>query len=155
MHNHAENMKHITKQTARNFCLYEKGSVTMQDMVYIDDAGIVRSCCFHETIEEQRLEHPNIELWFFTDVMQEIDKAQEATFKKSPVEITEDRFTEMLEVLPPHNWHRETGSESFKMSEMTCGNYTEIFCRIGEKFYELCDDVHKTHIEIVEMCKAI
>lgn len=41
-----------------------------------------------------------------------------------PEEITEERFEEMLNVLPPIKWTRRDGVEMFCMSEMWTGSYT-------------------------------
>lgn len=48
-----------------------------------------------------------------------------------PVEITEETFWDMLEVLPPKNWNRGGTFESFQMIEHETGNITGTYCRIG------------------------
>ena len=67
-----------------------------------------------------------------------------------PTRITQQRFFDMLEVLPPEGWHRADGSESFKMSEYQAGNITSIFVRIGTDYYELQDRATLTHLEILQ-----
>lgn len=71
-----------------------------------------------------------------------------------PTQITEQRFCDMLEVLPPEGWHRTNGSESFKISEYHAGNITSIYVRIGCDYYVLQDRATLTHLEIVQKVTA-
>lgn len=77
-------------------------------------------------------------------------------FRAPPVEITQERYIEMLEVLPPDDW-RGVGSaeESFKLSERTSGIITAIFCRIGERYFEMSDSVFMKHDEIAKRCRMM
>ena len=50
-------------------------------------------------------------------------------------EITEERFDEQLNVLPPLRWCRVRGVEMFCMREMLTRTYTEQYARVGGKFY--------------------
>jgi hypothetical protein len=47
-------------------------------------------------------------------------------------QITPERFDEMLNVMPPENWKRETGFQHFRMMEYTSGDYTEQFAKRGD-----------------------
>jgi len=72
---------------------------------------------------------------------------------RHPVEgSTEEHFNEMLNVLPPIGWHRTGDGESFKMSEMTSGTITQIYARIGARYFTLADDVRTPHAEIMRRC---
>ena len=68
-----------------------------------------------------------------------------------PKEITEYRFFEMLEVLPPQRWHQGRDCESFELSEHQSGRVTSIFCRFGNRYFEFLDvcgqslAAHATH----------
>ena len=63
----------------------------------------------------------------------------ENQFKSEPVEITEERWHEMLGVLPPVAWKSDSTGESFKISERTAGSITAIFVRIRHRYFELSD----------------
>lgn len=55
-----------------------------------------------------------------------------------PAEITEEKFTEMFEVLPPLKYHSGEGFASFLMSEFHSGPYTHQYIRVtkdGEARY--------------------
>ena len=79
----------------------------------------------------------------------------ENQFKSEPVEITEERWHEMLGVLPPLAWRSDTTGESFKISELTAGSITAIFVRIHDRYFELSDTCTLPHRECVArvLCK--
>jgi hypothetical protein len=59
-----------------------------------------------------------------------------------PVEITEDKWWEMLECLPPMKWCTIDGVEMFCMSEMLSGPYTAQYARAGKNYYTKTVDVY-------------
>ena len=74
----------------------------------------------------------------------------ENAFKREPVEITEDRFHEMLGVLPPVSWRTAPCShESFKISEQTAGSVTAIFVRVDDRYFEFADSITLPHRDCV------
>ena len=132
-------------------CFYVKGSHTIIDTA--TDDGL--STCYGETLEQVQARYPGAELRDFNDaLMAEITEAERSAFCHPPQEITEERFWYFLEVLPPVAWVRAGETESFKVSEFTCGQITQICCRIGNKYYGLSDDASLPHAEIVKRCLA-
>lgn len=73
-------------------------------------------------------------------------------FLGGPVEITEARWYEMLEVLPPLKWRGGGGTQSFMMCEFTIDDITDIFCKIDGRYFSLSDRFTITHEEIVRRC---
>lgn len=74
--------------------------------------------------------------------------------KYQPVtETNKAHFWDMLEVLPPKEWINDSDGESFKMSERLHGNITDIFARIGNRYFTLTDDFRTPHSEIMRRCK--
>ncbi|MGQ3665362.1 hypothetical protein [Citrobacter braakii] len=71
-------------------------------------------------------------------------------------ETTEERFNDMLEILPPLDWHHNEGggAQSFKMMEMYCGNVTDIFVQSGARYFRLRDRVTLAHHEIMARVRA-
>ena len=65
-------------------------------------------------------------------------------YRRPWVEITEARYIDQLETLPPVDWCRGYGGESFKSMEFTGGDVTAIFVRYGARFFE-CHDLHTRH----------
>jgi hypothetical protein len=50
-------------------------------------------------------------------------------------EVTEDEWHDMLEVLPPSDWHTVNGVESFKMIEHLSGDITTIYARYNGRYW--------------------
>ncbi len=74
----------------------------------------------------------------------------ENAFKSEPVEISEERFTEMLGVLPPVAWTRNPANcESFKICERTTGSVTAIFVRVDDRYFELSDSIRLPHRDCI------
>lgn len=68
---------------------------------------------------------------------------------KPVTEVTQERFWEMLEVLPPCKWNRGGSEETFHVSERLWDNYVSWFTRIGERYFECTDTDTRRHVEIV------
>jgi hypothetical protein len=63
------------------------------------------------------------------------EAAKRALYLTPEQEITEERYMEMLEVLPPMAYHGGPGFESFLMCEYTSVPYTEQYARRGDKYF--------------------
>jgi len=74
---------------------------------------------------------------------------------KPPWRIDEKRFWYLLEVLPPCKWRRMSDGESFHISERLSGSIVTWAVRIGSDYFELQDDEHKPHAELVAACRAV
>lgn len=78
----------------------------------------------------------------------------EAPFISECEEISEDRFYEMLNILPPAGWKTDSDGESFKMCEYTSGRITAIFVRIGARFVTFSDRMSTPHRECCRRAAA-
>ena len=67
--------------------------------------------------------------------------------KTEPTEITEAHWHEMLNVLPPVAWTRDSNGESFKMSERTTGAITAIYVALNGRHFTFSDDIRMPHKE--------
>ena len=56
-----------------------------------------------------------------------------------PVEITKERFWEMLEILPPCRWSKHRAMEMFHVSERLTHNLVSWFARLGDRYFECVD----------------
>lgn len=82
------------------------------------------------------------------------EAAQKAKYIGAVQQVTQHRFTYLLEVLPPTKWVRRSGQESFMMSEFLTGNITTIVVRLGTDYYEFNDAATLTHDAIVDKVRA-
>ena len=129
-------------------CYYQPGKPGIIDAIN-PDTGL--GLYGKHTLAETRVEYPGAEIGDFDTVVNQ----QDAYWRKPPVEITRERFWEMLEVLPPEDWRSNGDHETFKLMEYTSGNITAIFCRIGERYWEMQDSVFLSSAQIVEKCRAL
>jgi hypothetical protein len=103
-----------------------------------------------ETIEQMAVRYPSAQL----GKLAEVEAASRAMFRSPPAEITKEHFHKVLEVLPPVDWTDRGHAETFKLAERTYGPITAIFCRLGEKYFALSDDIATPHNTIVAMVLA-
>ncbi|MQL50089.1 MULTISPECIES: hypothetical protein [Photorhabdus] len=77
----------------------------------------------------------------------------EQSVKTAPEEITLMRFIDQLGVMYPLDWQGNTYSETFKLAEMYCGNVTNIYAKVGERYFTFRDVVMLSHDEIINRIK--
>ncbi|AYU97717.1 MULTISPECIES: hypothetical protein [unclassified Enterobacter] len=75
---------------------------------------------------------------------------------KAPAEIDVHAFHDALGLMYPMNWRSsENGEcETFMLAEMVCGNVTEIYARIGIRYYRMRDYSNLDHAEILARVKG-
>lgn len=80
---------------------------------------------------------------------------REAAAVKAPAEIDVHSFHDALGTLYPLNWAcSENGNcETFMFAEMYCGEVTDIYARIGVRYFRLRNYNHMTHAQIVASVK--
>lgn len=76
---------------------------------------------------------------------------------KAPAEIDVHVFHDALGLMYPMNWRSsENGEcETFMLAEMICGNVTEIYARIGIRYYRMRDYSNLDHAEILARVKEV
>lgn len=74
-----------------------------------------------------------------------------------PTEIDVHAFHDALGLMYPMNWRSsENGEcETFMLAEMICGNVTEIYSRIGIRYYRMRDYSNLDHAEILVRVKEV
>jgi hypothetical protein len=75
--------------------------------------------------------------------------------RMAPKEVTEERWHDMLCVLPPSKWRGSNGSQSFHVCEYLSGNFVSWFVNIGARYFELQDVDSLTHAQLVDMCQGV
>lgn len=129
---------------------YVPGRPGIIDVAILRD-GVLRGGYSNETREEMDKRYPGVQIGDLWTVAAQ----SEEMFKRAPARISEERFIEMLEVLPPVGWTRRNSAETFKLSERTSGNITAIFCRIGTQYFEMQDSIFMSHDAIVHACMPV
>ena len=74
---------------------------------------------------------------------------------KAPAEIDVHAFHDALGLMYPLNWScSENGEcETFMLADMYCGNVTEIYTRIGVRYFEMRDHRDLSHAKILASVK--
>lgn len=58
-------------------------------------------------------------------------------------------FMDAISVMYPRDWCGNAVSESFKLAEMFCGNVTNIYAKVGERYFAFRDVVSLPHTAIL------
>lgn len=130
---------------------YKAGDTTIQDVAVQRDGAWFGG---YGGQPQAALEASGYALMTFDAAFDASSAAQHARYVRGPMPTDRESFDRMLCELPPRGWTHDGDSESFKMSEMTAGLITTIFCRVGERFWELSDLVTTPHAVIVRRCLA-
>lgn len=119
-------------------CWYVPGETHLVDLIHPDDGLTLH---YSENAEQIRGRYPNAERMACEEAWRQIEGAARARYRSDIVEISAERFMDALNVLPPVGWTTKTGVESFKISERIWGNITDIYARLGERYFKLADDI--------------
>lgn len=133
-------------------CLYVPGSTTIIDTIS-DITGL--SSIGDETLEETQQRHPGAIICSFDKACEQIYIASCAKYKSDPEEVDLERWDEALNCLPPMKWRGEHTTESFMICEAMTADLHTILCRIGDRYFRLCDSKSLTHGEIVSLCREL
>lgn len=101
----------------------------------VQSGGEWRSAFGGQPLAQMREEMPDMELIPTVDAL----KRENDGYRQPWCEISEARYIDQLEVLPPMDWHRIGECESFKSSERYGGDVTSIFARFRGRFFECRD----------------
>jgi hypothetical protein len=124
---------------------YEVGKTHLYSIAVMCE-GEYRTQYDKETLADLRAQgRTSMELLPFDDACKLIDDAQMAAYCHAPVEITKQKFWEMLEVLPPCKWTRKRlecwsdslSTEAFYVSEPLAADIHAWHVRIGGRYWSL------------------
>mgnify|MGYP001324394886 CR=1 FL=1 len=143
----AQNMPTTPKLKLTDNVVYDPDNWNVLDF-YMSDGRTNINRLTHAEMEAREGKVLGIGHW------ETVHNLREKDFISPPVEITADRWDEMLNVLPPMKWRSGGGAQTFMMCEFTYGIITTIFINRGDKYYELSDKATLTHDEIMEKLAA-
>ena len=123
------------------------GLLGIIDLAVPREDGVLVGQISRESIEQISERYPGAYLDTLSGAIERRNKAMTSAPKK----ITREQFIAALECLPPMGWTSRGYTESFKMSEFTCGNITSIYARIDERYYHMSDVFTLKHEEIIAM----
>lgn len=115
------------------------------DQIFEDEEENFHGLWSKLTIECLHKENPNAKIM----TVEQFYDFQYERFATKSEQVTEARYWEMLEILPPLDMHVSGQNTSFKMSERLTGNLTSIFAQIGDTYWTFVDRDTMTHEEII------
>ena len=118
-----------------NHVFYEKGQNHVYDFAYLFSNG-QRLTCNGESIEQVLERNPGREISIMTydEAAALIEKVNEEQYSVI-TETTEERYNEMLSVLPPSRWGTSFGVTSFLVPECVTGRWYAGYAQIGDRFF--------------------
>ena len=119
-------------------CWYVPGSTNIIDMIH-PITGL--TAILDRDRANVVAEYPAALRIAYAEANRQIEAAAAIKFKRDVTEIDEEKFWYALEVLPPVGWTTHRAVESFRMSERTWGSLTNIYARLGERYFVLTDDI--------------
>lgn len=132
-------------------CFYVPGAHNIIDSAFKNEAGEYVSHVHRKNLMQMRDEHPDVVLGVLDEWIAEEEKRLIGT----PEEITEERWWEALEVLPPESWQNSGGGESFVMMEYYSGRITSIYVRIGKRYCTWHDVANLPHLDRLAKARTL
>lgn len=119
------------KELMQTNCLYKPGELHIYDIVKGDKA--IYSNHLGEGID--KILSKGYELMPFSKALELMKIAENEKVVSNWEEITEDRFDEMLNVLPPENWIRQGKYQEFRMCEYYTSDITSHYFKFGDRYF--------------------
>ena len=132
-------------------CWFVPGETTIVDLIHPDDGLTLH---YEEDTAAIRARYAEARRMTCDEAWTAIDTAALARYKTGIVEIDEARFMDALNVLPPVGWTTKAGVESFRISERIWGNITDIYARLGDRYFKLADDIRLPASTVAERVAA-
>ena len=128
-------------------CWYVPGEIAIVDLIHPDDGLTLHA---HENAAQIHARYPLAQRLAFEDAWKLADAAGTARYRQDVTEVTEAQFNAALNVLPPVGWTTRNGVESFRICERLWGNLTDIYARLGDRYFKLVDDIRLPAATIAE-----
>jgi hypothetical protein len=132
-------------------CWYVPGETHIVDLIHPDDGLTLH---YREDETQVRARYPNAQRLSCEDAWKAADAVGTARYRQDITEVTAERFNDALNVLPPVGWTTRQGIDSFRISERIWGSITDIYARLGDRFFKLSDDIRLSPDIVVERVRA-
>ncbi len=132
-------------------CWYVPGETHIVDLIHPDDGLTLHYC---EDEAQVRARYPTAQRMSCEDAWKAADAVGVARYCQDITEVTAERFNDALNVLPPVGWTTRQGVESFRLSERIWGSITDIYARLGDRFFKLSDDIRLSPDIVAERVRA-
>lgn len=126
----------MTQTLNNRLAIYKDGEMHIQDLMVLDDNGVLRTQCRGLTLADYVRENgEGFVVMSLDEACERIHKLQDEAYIKPFIEITEDQYNEMLECLPPQKWMTVDGVSIFRMSEYQTSNITGHYASYNGRYF--------------------
>ncbi len=132
-------------------CWYVPGETHIVDVIHPDDGLTLH---FAEDAAQICARYPTAQRMSCDDAWKAADAVGLERYRKDVSEVSEERFNDALNVLPPVGWTTRSGVESFRISERIWGSITDIYARLGDRYFVLSDDIRLSPAIVAERVAA-
>lgn len=132
-------------------CWYVPGETHIVDVIHPDDGLTLH---FAEDAAQICARYPTAQRMSCDDAWIAADAVGMERYRKDVSEVNEEHFNEALNVLPPVGWTTRSGVESFRISERIWGSITDIYARLGDRYFVLSDDIRLSPSIVAEQVAA-
>lgn len=141
---------HESKETSGEHNVFAKpGTLCAWDeAINLNGKWVTR--CSGRTLPELQRDYPDMAMMTRVEFTRQANAAARTEVR----EISEERFIDQLEVLPPMCWVRGDATQSFKSCEMYAEDVTTIFVQIKGRFFEFRDVFTLSHQDILARIDA-
>ena len=147
----AEKALLIYKQFEQKYCNVFVASADPASLEYYNYCTVDKAL---NQLKEAREIYPEDNWTILTE--KQYEAKQRALYIKPPKEITEERYYEMLDVLPPLRFVTRNGVQSFILAEPLDLNYYTQFAKYNGKYYTAVIEYgnHETYLENILIKEA-
>ena len=133
-------------------CFYIPGQYSIIDRA--DDEG--KGHYSGDNLEQIQARYPGALLIPFEDALKQCEAEQADCFEVGKAKkTTKAQFFEALECLPPKYWTSDKETESFQMSELTCGSITACYVRINTNYFCIDNHIGTSHRDLIKACGKV
>lgn len=132
-------------------CWYVPGETHIVDVIQPDDGLTLH---FSEDAAQICARYPTAQRMSCDDAWKAAEAVGLERYRKDVSEVSEERFNDALNVLPPVGWTTRFGVESFRISERIWGSITDIYARLGDRYFVLSDDIRLSPAIVAERVAA-
>jgi hypothetical protein len=139
-------------------CIWSPSRASVIDFIH---PHIGLTVCYRQTLAEVRAKddlygkpYDDAEEGEYEDVAPQLEALRRAKYVTKPQRITAEQYQSALECLPPLHWRGGGGAETFKMSEFYTADLTNIYCKVGDRYWSFLDTARMKHDDIVRACLA-
>lgn len=126
--------KGFLEMSDNRMAFYVPGHTNILDVAIKGDDGIFGGAYGRKTLKEYMKTEPTVELISLEEACDRIDKINNERFTTIE-EITQEKWEEMLYVLPPLSYGTHNGMITFLLVEAITGSWHSCYVNIGNKYY--------------------